>query len=96
MRAAADPAPRATRPATAGATGQRPGPGQQQGEITRLYVGSPPAVSLDMTHLNAIENRQRKSASRDLLFAAFVALATVISISTVTTAVAAASTLAQR
>lgn len=49
-----------------------------------------------MTHLNAIENRQRKSASRDLLFAAFVALATVISISTVTTAVAAASTLAQR
>ena len=49
-----------------------------------------------MTHLNAIETRQRKSAVRDLLFAAFVALAAVISVSTVTTAVATASTLAQR
>lgn len=49
-----------------------------------------------MTHLNAIETRQRKSASRDLLFAAFVALAAVISISTVTTAIMTASTVAQR
>ncbi len=49
-----------------------------------------------MTHLNAIETRQRKSASRDLLFAAFVALAAVISVSTVTSAIVAASHVAQR
>ena len=49
-----------------------------------------------MTHLQAIETRQRKSASRDLLFAAFVALAAVISVSTVTSAIIAASTVAQR
>ena len=49
-----------------------------------------------MTHLNAIETRQRKSASRDLLFAAFVALAALVSISSLTTAVAAASTIVQR
>lgn len=49
-----------------------------------------------MTHLNAIETRQRKSAARDLLFAAFVALAAVISVSTVTTAIAASSAVAQR
>ena len=52
--------------------------------------------SSTMTHLNAIETRQRKSASRDLLFAAFVALAAVISISTVTTAITAAASVAQR
>ena len=51
---------------------------------------------LDMTHLNAIETRQRKSATRDLMFVVFVALGTIISISSLTTAVAAASTLAQR
>ena len=50
----------------------------------------------NMTHLNAIETRQRKSAVRDLLFAAFVALAAVISVSTVTTAIMTASTVAQR
>ena len=49
-----------------------------------------------MTHLNAIETRQRKSAIRDLMFAAFVALAAIISVSTVTTAVSTASTVAQR
>ena len=49
-----------------------------------------------MTHLNAIETRQRKSAVRDLMFAAFVALAAIVSISTLTTAVATASTIAQR
>lgn len=49
-----------------------------------------------MTHLNAIETRQRKSAARDLLFAAFVALAAIISISTVTTAITTASSVAQR
>ena len=49
-----------------------------------------------MTHLNAIETRQKTSRARDLMFAAFVALGTIISISTLTTAVAAASTVAQR
>jgi hypothetical protein len=49
-----------------------------------------------MTHLNAIETRQRKSASRDLIFTVFVALAAIISISSLTTAVAAASTISQR
>ena len=49
-----------------------------------------------MTHLNAIETRQRKSAVRDLMFAAFVALAAAISISTVTSAIIGASTVAQR
>ena len=50
----------------------------------------------DMMHLNAIETRQRKSAARDLMFAAFVALAAIISISTVSTAIVAASSVAQR
>jgi len=49
-----------------------------------------------MTHLIAIETRQRKSAVRDLMFAAFVALAAVVSISSLGTAVAAASTIVQR
>ena len=49
-----------------------------------------------MTHLTAIETGQRKSSVRDLMFAAFVALAAVISVSTLGTAVAAASTISQR
>jgi hypothetical protein len=49
-----------------------------------------------MTHLNAIETRQRKSVARDLIFVAFVALAAAISISSVTAAAGAASSLAQR
>jgi len=48
-----------------------------------------------MTHLNAIETRQRKSAIRDLMFAALVALAAIVSVSSVTTAVTTA-TIAQR
>jgi len=59
-------------------------------------VGSAEAHPFGMTHLNAIETRQRKSAVRDLLFAAFVVLAAVVSVSTVTTAVATAATIAQR
>ena len=50
----------------------------------------------DMTHLTAIETRQKKSAVRDLVFAAFVGLGAFVSVSALTTAVAAASTLAQR
>ena len=61
-----------------------------------LSLGATDAITSSMTHLNAIVTRQRKSFARDLLFAGFVALATVISISTMTTAVAAASTLSQR
>lgn len=49
-----------------------------------------------MTHLKAIETRQRKSAARDLMFAAFIALAAVISISTIGAAITAASTVAVR
>ena len=52
--------------------------------------------SADMTHLQAIETRQRKSAVRDLMFAAFIALAAILSISSVTTALLAASTVAAR
>ena len=44
------------------------------------------------THLIDIEARQRGSRVRDLMFAAFVALAAVISISTLSTAANGAST----
>ena len=53
-------------------------------------------IGSSMTHLIAIETRQRKSAIRDLMFAALVAFAAIISVSTVTSAVVAASTIAQR
>jgi len=49
-----------------------------------------------MTHLQAIETRQRKSAIHDLMFAAFVAFAAILSISAVTTALVATSTVASR
>ena len=49
-----------------------------------------------MPHLNAIETRQKKSAVHDLVFSAFVGLGAFVSISALTTAVAAASTLALR
>ena len=48
------------------------------------------------TRLTAIQLANTKSRSRDLLFAAFVALASVISIATIGTAVDAAGHLAQR
>ena len=49
-----------------------------------------------MTRLDTIALRQKKSFSRDVLFAAFVVLATVVSISSLHTAIDAASLLTQR
>jgi hypothetical protein len=46
-----------------------------------------------MTHLAAIEARQKKSALRDLAFTVGVGIAAFFSVSAITTAVAAASTL---
>ena len=43
-------------------------------------------------HLESIATRQRSTRLRDALFAAFVALATVVSASSIGTAAAAAST----
>jgi hypothetical protein len=45
-----------------------------------------------MSHLDSIANRQRSSRIRDAIFAAFVALGAVVSISTVSTVAHAAST----
>jgi hypothetical protein len=45
-----------------------------------------------MNHLDNIASRQRKSRVRDAIFAAFVALGAVVSISTVSTVAHAAST----
>jgi hypothetical protein len=50
----------------------------------------------DMSHLENIENRQRKSLLRDAVFVALVAIATIVSASTVTTAVQASSLVAHR
>ena len=49
-----------------------------------------------MSHLDSIATRQRKSLVRDALFAALVALAAIVSITTVTQAVVASSTIAHR
>jgi hypothetical protein len=49
-----------------------------------------------MSHLDNIATRQRKSLARDALFVTFVALAAVVSISTVTQAVTASSVVAHR
>ena len=46
--------------------------------------------------LATIASRQRKSRARDFLFAAFVALAAVVSLSTVSLAADAAQTIASR
>jgi hypothetical protein len=51
---------------------------------------------LKMSHLDNIATRQRKSLVRDALFIAFVALAAIVSISTVTEAVVASSVVAHR
>jgi hypothetical protein len=45
-----------------------------------------------MTRLETIISRQRKTLGRDLLFAAFVALAALIGVASVTTAFGGAST----
>jgi hypothetical protein len=44
-----------------------------------------------MSYLQNIEKRQRKSLVRDALFATFIALAAIVSITTVTQAVVASS-----
>jgi len=49
-----------------------------------------------MSHLDNIATRQRKSLVRDALFVAFVALAAIVSISTVTKAVVPSSVVAHR
>ena len=49
-----------------------------------------------MSHLENIAARQRKSLLRDALFAAFVALAAIVSISTVGQAVEASAVVAHR
>jgi hypothetical protein len=46
----------------------------------------------DMTRLDNIATRQRRSRARDLVFAAFVALAAVISMTSVSAACQAATT----
>jgi len=47
-------------------------------------------------HLTDIVSRQRTSRSRDFLFAAFVALAAVLSVATLGTAIDAATQIASR
>lgn len=49
-----------------------------------------------MTRLDTIALRQKKTFSRDMLFAAFVALAAVVSIASLSTAIDAATLLVQR
>jgi hypothetical protein len=46
--------------------------------------------------LEDIQTRQRRSRTRDLMFAAFIVLAAAISVSTVGSAMVSASTLANR
>lgn len=49
-----------------------------------------------MNHLANIASRQRKSLVRDALFASFVALAAIVSVTTVTQVAAASSPVAHR
>jgi hypothetical protein len=49
-----------------------------------------------MSHLQNIATRQRKGMLRDVVFVTLVALATVVSASTVSTAVQASSLIAHR
>jgi hypothetical protein len=49
-----------------------------------------------MSHLENIANRQRKSLLRDAVFVTLVAIATIVSASTVTQAVQASSLVAHR
>ena len=48
-----------------------------------------------MNRLDTIASRQRKSRARDLLFAAFVAIATLVSLSSVAVAADAAQVVAR-
>lgn len=67
-------------------------------ESAQVPVGAPAAWGHPMTRLDTIALRQRRSIVRDGLFAALVALASVISLSSIGTAVSAANPmhLAQR
>jgi len=56
----------------------------------------PQTESLNMNHLDNIATRQRKSLVRDAFFAALVAVAAFVSISTVGQAVHASSIVAHR
>jgi hypothetical protein len=49
-----------------------------------------------MSHLDNITNRQRKSLVRDALFATFVALAAIVSVTTVTQVAAANASVLHR
>jgi hypothetical protein len=49
-----------------------------------------------MSHLENIATRQKHSLVRDALFAAFVALAAIVSVSTVSQCASASSTVAHR
>jgi hypothetical protein len=49
-----------------------------------------------MSHLDNIAARHRKGLVRDAFFAAFIALAAIVSITTVTKAVVASSVVAHR
>jgi hypothetical protein len=49
-----------------------------------------------MSHLDNIATRQRKSLVRDALFITFITLAAIVSISTVSQAVAGSSVVAHR
>ena len=49
-----------------------------------------------MRHLDDITMRQRKSLVRDALFATFIALAAIVSVTTVSKAVVASSTIQHR
>lgn len=49
-----------------------------------------------MSHLHSIATRQRTGLVRDVIFVALLAIATVVSASTVTTAVQASSIVAHR
>lgn len=49
-----------------------------------------------MSHLDSIETRQRKSLVRDAIFATFLALAAIVSVTTVSQAVTASSATLHR
>jgi hypothetical protein len=70
------------------------GPDTESGRLTAALAAS--TGHLDMTRLDNIATRQRQSLVRDALFATLVALATIVSISTVSQAVAASSETIRR
>jgi hypothetical protein len=75
---------------------------QQRSDLARKVnrgsssAAMPQKRKSQMSHLDNIAIRQRKSLIRDALFASFVALATIVSVTTVTQVAAASSTVAHR